>query len=473
VCAVVDVHSIFSPLLPMRVVRIYALRLVVANGSNDRSARLNVILLPDCFAGNLHRPTKMWAVPSVHQELELTDRQREKISGLKRDMQQELRQKVREALKNDVPSYTQSPEYQSLRLQLLHETHEAILKVLVPAQLARFQALERRSRLTQFGWEFVFRLLDRNPETRIEPATRKKLDDLLKEKREFFKSQAKEKFAEFLTGMEEILDENQTEVITRMLGDGKYVVRPTIEEMIWQLNTDNQEEFDIEKDRFALLRRSKLLALDGSIYDAKGGGGLNTGLLARDVILSAYSKIELEGDSIGFIQQLSNPNGPYHAKMKKQFDDIREAERRFQIGEISESAMNQRIDEARIDFDKFLWDSVMGDLIPGLERQVNQHLVQLEIQTVGFPVALTQGHLARDVRLTRAQTQRLEKYYESTREKWKEATKRWTVELEQEIRDLLSKEQVEFLREELSAFDTDTIVFGTPTLVLLPRHFHF
>jgi len=50
---------------------------------------VNGYLLPDCFDGILHRATKMWAVPPVQQEPELTDRQRKIISGLKRDMQQE------------------------------------------------------------------------------------------------------------------------------------------------------------------------------------------------------------------------------------------------------------------------------------------------------------------------------------------------------------------------------------------------
>jgi hypothetical protein len=147
--------------------------------------------------------------------------------------------------------------------------------------------------------------------------------------------------------LEAFLDATQLEVITRMLGDGKYVVRPTIEEMIWQLTTDKQLEFNIETDRFALLRRNKLLAIDGSIYGIPGAGGLNTGLLARDVILSAYAKIELEGDALDFVQLLSDPQGPYYDRMMKQFEEIKQAEERFQMGELSEQAMNQRIAESR------------------------------------------------------------------------------------------------------------------------------
>ncbi len=440
---------------------------------NDQSAGLQFILMPDFFGGNLERALNMWEVPSVRQELELTDRQLERIADLKRDSQQNLRLAVKDARRDGNNTFAQSPEYQSLRLQKLKDTHEEILKVLVPAQLDRLKSLERRSRLTQLGWEFVFRLMDRNPETRIDPTTRRKLDELIKEKRALIESQTKERFAKFLTDLEEFLDDTQLEVITRMLGDGKFVVRPTIEEMIWQLTTDKQLEFNIETDRFALLRRNKLLAIDGSIYGTPGAGGLNTGLLARDVILSAYAKIELEGDALDFVQQLSDPQGPYYDRMMKQFDEIKQAEERFQMGELSEQAMNQRIAESRIGFDDFLWKSVMGDLIPGLERQVKQHLVQLEIQSVGFPLALTQGHLARDVRLTAAQKQKLEKYYRVTQQQWKEETKRWNVELEEAIRELLPDTHVDFLRQELSAFDTDTVVFGTPTLVLLPRHFHF
>jgi len=403
----------------------------------------------------------------------LSDSQLKRIAELKQNMNQDIRQQIKDALQKGQSGFSNSDDYRRLRIERGQEAQEAICAVLVPTQLKRYHALERRSRLVQFGWDFVFRLMDRNPETRLSSETKRKLDTLLKERAEQFQEQSAQCFMDFIKGFDEILDESQVDVIGRMVGDGKYVVRPTIEEMIWQLNLDSDEKFEIERDRFALLRRNKLLALDGSVYDAKGGGGLNTGLLARDVILSAYAKIELEGDSIWFLKELSNPNGPYHSTMMKHFKEIEEAERRWQVGEITEQVKDDRITEARIEFDRFLWNNVMGNLIPGLQRQVHQHLVQLEIQASGFPIALTQGHLSRDVQLTPTQKKMLKRYYQITHEEWKKKSKDWTIKLEEEIRDLLTPEQVAFLKEELAAFDHDTIVFGTPMLVLLPRHMHF
>jgi hypothetical protein len=123
--------------------------------------------------------------------------------------------------------------------------------------------------------------------------------------------------------------------------------------------------------------------------------------------------------------------------------------------------------------DNYLWKEVMGDLIPGLQRQVEQHLIQLEIQAIGFPTALTKGHLAKYVKLTAAQRNFLDKYYERTRESILKDTRDWTLELENEIRALLTEEQVKYLQQELSAFDNESIIYGTPMLMLIPRLIHF
>jgi len=97
----------------------------------------------------------------------------------------------------------------------------------------------------------------------------------------------------------------------------------------------------------------------------------------------------------------------------------------------------------------------------------------LEIQAIGFPTALTKGHLAKYVKLTAAQRNFLDKYYEKTRESILKDTRDWTLELENEIRALLTPEQVKYLQQELSAFDNESIIYGTPMLMLIPRLIHF
>jgi hypothetical protein len=296
---------------------------------------------------------------------------------------------------------------------------------------------------------------------------------LLEEKRAHFQKLTDERFAKFLSGLEEVLDEKQVATITEMVGTGKYVVRPTIEELASQLNADDQERFDLEKDRLALLRRSKSLGLDGLIYVKSGSGGTQTGNLARDVIASAYEKLDLMGDSRRLFIDYSNRNGPYGRALEKREDACLKAGEQFNRGEISEDEKNRRENEANLELDNYLWKEVMGDLIPGLKHQVEQHLIQLEIQAIGFPTALTKGHLAKHVQLTGAQRSQLDKYYEKTRAAILKDTHAWTLELENEIRPLLTKEQVQYLQAELSAFDNDAIIHGTPMLMLLPRLIHF
>jgi len=150
-----------------------------------------------------------------------------------------------------------------------------------------------------------------------------------------------------------------------------------------------------------------------------------------------------------------------------------ETDEQFNRGQISLDEKNRRESAATIELDNYLWKEVMGDLIPGLQRQVEQHLIQLEIQAIGFSTALTKGHLAKYVKLTAAQRNFLDKYYEKTRESILKDTRDWTLELENEIRALLTEEQVKYLQQELSAFDNESIIYGTPMLMLIPRLIHF
>jgi hypothetical protein len=440
--------------------------------SDPSTGTLQFVVMPDLYGGNVRRGLEMWDNPAVQTELKLTDGQLHKISTLKKDLVNELRKEMKEAMQG-VEHLYQAPGFRNIDIQKHEETYAATLEVLTEGQKKRLQVLDRRSRLVQLGWDFVFQLLDRDPETRIPADARKMLEAVLQEKREHYQKLTDERFATFLTGLEDILNKEQVAKIKLLVGSGEFVVRPTIEELAWQLNTESEERFDIERDRLALLRRQKMLALDGSIYDISGSGGNLTGDLARDVIISAYSKIDLLGDPRAIQRIYADRNGPYSLRRKQRDEATMQAAGLYHRGEISEEVRKQRVREARIDFDNYLWKEVMGDLIPGLKRDVDRHLVQLEIQTIGFPLALTQGHLARHVQLTSAQKSKLDKYYMSVRESLLRDTKQWTIELENEIRPLLTDEQVKFLREELAAFDNNAIIHGTPMLMLLPRYLHF
>jgi len=441
-------------------------------GTDPASGSLRVIVMPDFFGGNARVGLETWDNEAIQKVLKLSDGQYYKISGLKKKMVNELREARIKAMK-DVDHLYQATDFRQLELQKYQDTFAATMEVLTPEQKSRYQVLERRSRLVQLGWDFVFKLMERDPAMKIPANTRLRLDALLLDKREHFQKLTDERFAQFLTGLDEVLDEQQVATIAEMVGSGKYVVRPTIEELASQLNADDQERFDLEKDRLALLRRSKSLGLDGLIYLKSGSGGTQTGNLARDVIRSAYAKLDLMGDERQLLIDYSDRDGPYRRGLEKRLDVLLEAAERYNRGEISEDEKNRREKEAYIEFDNYLWKEVMGDLIPVLRRQVEQHLVQLEIQAIGFPTALTKGHLAKHVKLTGAQRSQLDKYYEKTREAILKDTHAWTLELENEIRALLTKEQVKYLQTELSAFDNDTIIYGTPMLMLLPRVIHF
>lgn len=440
--------------------------------SDPVSGSLKVVVMPDFFGGNVRVGLENWDNESIQKVLKLSDGQLAKISELKRKLVNELRDARIKAMQ-DVDHLYEAHDFRELELKKYQEAFAATLEVLTPEQKARYQALERRSRLTQLGWEFVFKLMDKDPALKLPANVRLKMEALLLDKREHFQELTDERFAKFISGLEEALDSDQVATIAEMVGSGKYVVRPTIEEFASQLNADAEERFDLEQDRLALLRRNKSVGLDGLIYLKPGGGGTNTGNLARDVIASAYEKLDLMGDSRRLFIDYADRNGPYRRGLEKRQDAQLEAGEQYNRGQISLEEKNRRENAANIELDNYLWKEVMGDLIPGLQRQVEQHLIQLEIQAIGFPTALTKGHLAKYVKLTGAQRSFLDKYYEKTRESILKDTRDWTLELENEIRALLTKEQVKYLQQELSAFDNESIIYGTPMLMLIPRVVHF
>lgn len=446
---------------------------IFATLSNDSaSGNLQIVVMPDFFGGNVRMGLQTWDNKAIQKVLMLSDGQLGKISGLKKKLVNELRDARIKAMQ-DVEYLHEASDFRELELKKYQEAFAATMEVLTPEQKTRYQSLDRRSRLVQLGWDFVFKLMDKDPTMKISASNRLKLEAILEEKREHFQKLTDERFAKFLSGLEEVLDEKQVATITEMVGTGKYVVRPTIEELASQLNADDQERFDLEKDRLALLRRSKSLGLDGLIYLKSGSGGTQTGNLARDVIASAYEKLDLMGDSHRLFIDYSDRNGPYGRALEKRGDACLIAGEQFNRGEISEDEKNRLENDANLELDNYLWKEVMGDLIPGLKRQVEQHLIQLEIQAIGFPTALTKGHLAKHVQLTGAQRRQLDKYYEKTREAILKDTHAWTLELENEIRALLTPEQVKHLQQELSAFDNESIIYGTPMLMLIPRLIHF
>ncbi len=440
--------------------------------TDSASGSLQVVVMPDLFGGNVRIGLEAWDNKAIQKVLKLSDGQLAKISGLKRKLVNELRDARIKAMQ-DVDYLYEAHDFRELELKNYQEAFAATLEVLTPEQKARYQGLERRSRLTQLGWEFVFKLMDKDPALKLPANVRPKMEALLLDKREHFQKLTDERFAKFISGLEEALDSDQVATIAEMVGSGKYVVRPTIEEFASQLNADSEERFDLEQDRLALLRRNKSVGLDGLIYLKPGGGGTNTGNLARDVIASAYEKLDLMGDSHRLFIDYSDRNGPYRRGLEKQQDAMSETDEQFNRGQISLDEKNRRESAATIELDNYLWKEVMGDLIPGLQRQVEQHLIQLEIQAIGFPTALTKGHLAKYVKLTAAQRNFLDKYYEKTRESILKDTRDWTLELENEIRALLTEEQVKYLQQELSAFDNESIIYGTPMLMLIPRLIHF
>jgi hypothetical protein len=433
---------------------------------------LEVVVMPDYFGGNARIGLENWDNPSVQNELKLTEGQLHKISAIKKKLANDLRNEMKQALK-EVEHLYQAVGFQEMDRRKHEEAYAATIEVLSEEQRSRFQVLQRRSRLVQLGWEFVFQLLDRDPKYRTSADVQKKLEKVFQESRARFQERSTEQIAKFLAGLEEILDAEQVATVAKMVGDGKNVVRPIIEEFACQLKSRSNENLSLESDPLKLLRRQKKIAVDGTIEDIHGGGGSQTGNLARDVIMSAYGKIDLLGDAGDLFSELTEPNGRFHLKMEQRNKEISQSEGLYHRGEISEEVMNQRVVEAQVEFDVYLWKEVMGDLIPGLRHQVEQHLIQLEIQAIGFPKALTYGHLARHVKLTTAQRNQLDKYYDITRESIFRDTKAWTIELENEVQALLSEDQVNLLRTELSAFDNDAIIHGTPMLLLIPRNVHF
>ncbi len=439
---------------------------------SNSTGSLQIAVMPDFFGGNARRGLDTWDNTSIQKVLKLTDGQIYKIEQLKKALSNDLRREMKIAMKN-VEHLYQAHDFQKVELQKTEEAFSATLDVLTAEQKDRYTVLERRSRLVLLGWEFVFTLLERDPSLRIPTEVRKKLETILLEKREHFQKLTDERFAKFLSGLDEVLTEDQVATVAKMVGSGKYVIRPIIEELASQLNTESQDRFDLEKDRLALLRRQKMLGLDGAIYDKFGSGGSQTGNLARDVIVSAFDKIDLLGDPGNLYSDWVDTSGPYSKRLQQRQDETLSAEGAYHRGEIAQDVMYQRINAVHIEFDNYMWKEVMGDLIPGLKHQVEQHLIQLEIQAIGFPTALTKGHLAKHVLLTGAQRRHLDEYYEKTREAILKDTHAWTLELENEIRPLLTKEQVQYLQTELSAFDNDTVIYGTPMLMLLPRLIHF
>lgn len=433
---------------------------------------LEVVVMPDFFGGNARIGLEDWDNPSVQNELKLTEGQLYKILAIKKKLVNELRYEMKQALK-EVEHLYQAGGFREIDRRKHEEAYAATIEVLSEEQRSRFQALQRRRRLVQLGWEFAFQLMERDPKYRTSADVREKIEQVFRESRARFQERATEQIAKFLAGLDEILDDEQVATVAKMVGDGKYVVRPIIEEFACQLKSRSNENLSLESDPLTLLRRQKKIAVDGAIEDIHGGGGSQTGNLARDVIMSAYGKIDLLGDAGDLFADYTEPNGRFHLKMEQRNKEISQSEGLYHRGEISEEVLNQRVVEAQVEFDVYLWNEVMGDLIPGLRHQVEKHLIQLEIQAIGFPTALTYGHLARHVKLTTAQRNQLDKYYDSTRESIFRDTKAWTIELENEVRALLSEDQVKLLRTELSAFDNDAIIYGTPMLLLIPRYVHF